>query len=187
MVSLNNEASFPFLNLSLLLVNDYNITILLMYKGLGHIKPTYKIINNKDHLNIISELNVSNITLKTEDDYLSISFFFNEKNKIYERNLNFIFLRNEIYSFNMSEKDFIITKQNRSKLYNIKEELYYYNKTKEPRCYQYYIHSHSIKSFDKTYEFPVIDDHYNNIPTPLELLELKDFLKFTIILKKKNY
>jgi len=86
----------------------------------------------------------------------------------------------------MSEKDFIIKKQNRAKLYNIKEELYYYNKTKEPRCYQYYIHSHSIKSFDKTYEFPVIDDHYNNIPTPLELLELKDFLKFTIILKKKK-
>ena len=186
MVSLNNGISFPFLNLtlSILLINNYNATVLLKYKGLGNYYHISKINKNKTDINIKSELNVSDITLSNEYDYLSISFFCEEKKIDRTMFLDTIFLKNEIYSFNMLGKDYNIKKINRTKYFFIGEELYYYYKRNEPRCYQFYIHSHSIQTFDKTYEFPVIDDHYNIIPTPLDL-DMKD-LKFSIIFKKKR-
>lgn len=186
-VSLNNGISFPFINLTIKFINNnFKIKTILFYKSKknSNLKPI--IIENKMIKDIKSELKIPNLTLEDENEYLIIGFSFNEKNITKEQEkFSFIELENGIYTFNMSQKDFKVRKESRRKIFIIEEELYFSSKKKEPRFYQFFIRSHSIKTLNETYEFPVIDDHYNIIPTPIDFINEKD-LKFAIFLRKKK-
>lgn len=182
-ISLNNDVSFSFINLKIKLFSTNKISTRLIYKKNSEYKETDFIYKNE--IDIKSELKANNLILEDEDkDFIAIGFFLNGKNF----SDGSIEIQNEIYTFNMSEKDFKAKKQIRKKRFEIKEELYYSSKKREPRFYQYYIRSHSIKTLNESYNFSVIDDNYNIRPRPLDLenLESTNFI-FAIIFKKKKF
>ena len=181
-ISLNNDASFPFINLKVSLTNNHTIMTKITYIKKSKIIKE-KFIINKTEIDVKSELNITNLILEDEDeDELNIFFGYNEgfKEEIIE-------LQNEIYSFDMHENDFKVKKQTRKKKFYVDEEFYFSSMKKEPRIFEYYVRSHSIKTLDKTYNFSVIDDNYNLRPFPKDFLRSDSPFLFDIKLKKKKF
>lgn len=182
-ISFNNDISFPFINLKISLTNHHTILTKIRYinKKSKISKGTHNI--NKTEIDVKSELGLKTLILNDEDDdELTIYFGSNE-----EFTDDFIEMHNEIYSFNMIENDFKVNKQIRKKKFYVDEELYFSAIKKEPRIFQYYVRSHSIKTLDKTYQFSVIDDNYNIRPFPKVLLPSDSPFLFGITLKKKKF
>lgn len=181
-ISLNNDTSFPFINLKVTLTNNHTIITKMHYKKKSEI-ISQKFVINKTEIDVKSELNIKNLILEDEDeDELAIYFGYNEG-----FNEEIIELQNEIYSFNMYENNFKVIKQTRKKKFYVDEEFYFSTMKKEPRIFQYYARSHSIKTLDKTYNFSVIDDNYNIRPFPKDILRADSPFLFAIILKKKKF
>jgi len=185
LISLNNDASFPFINLKIKINDNNQVRVVIVYENKNSKIKKEKQIINKDYIDIKKELNIGKLMIEDEDnDYLSIYFCLYGENNTYGN----IELENEIYSFSMIENNFEVKKQIRTKKFDIEEEAFFSSNKKEARVYQYYIRSHSIKTPDDIYNFSVIDDNYNIRPIPMEIKNSapKDFI-FGIILKKKKF
>jgi len=185
LISLNNDASFPFINLKIKINDNNQVRVVIVYENKNSKIKKEKQIINKDYIDIKKELNIGKLMIEDEDnDYLSIYFCLSGENNTYGN----IELENEIYSFSMIENNFEVKKQIRTKKFDIEEEAFFSSNKKEARVYQYYIRSHSIKTPDDIYNFSVIDDNYNIRPIPMEIKNSapKDFI-FGIILKKKKF
>jgi len=181
-VSLNSDASFPFMNLKIKINYNNRVRVTIAYGNKNSQINKKKQIINKYYIDIKKELNLGNLIIEDEDnDYLSIAFFLSGENNTYGN----IELENEIY---MIENNFEVKKQIRTKKFNIKEEAYFSSDKKEPRVYRYYIRSHSIKTPDDIYNFSVIDDNYNIRPIPMIYKNAitKDFI-FGVSLRKKKF
>ncbi len=149
-ISLNNDTSFPFINLKVSLTNNHTIMTDINYIKKSEI-ISQKFIINKTEIDLKSELNIKNLLLEDEDeDELTIYFGYNEGFKFNEE---IIELQNEIYSFNMHENDFKVKKQTRKKKFFVDEEFYFSSMKKEPRIFEYYVRSHSIKTLEKLITF----------------------------------
>ena len=113
-ISLNNDVSFSFINLGILINSNTQISTRLLYRKNSNNKETDFI--NKNKIDIKSELKVNNLILEDEDkDFLAIGFFLNGKIS----SDGIIEIQNEIYTFNMSKKDFKVRKEIRKKSFNI--------------------------------------------------------------------
>ena len=81
-------------------------------------------------------------------------FWINEKNDSKLIN-KYITIENKIYTLNSQNE---VKSAYRYKHYYLDDEIFLSKKNEYTKTYSYNVHSHSIKVFDKQYDFPVIDD-----------------------------
>ena len=189
-ISLNNKVSFPLKDLYINITSKPGIigTLIIYIKNNQKMKQEY--LYKQSFINVSSVLNDSEIILEDEfKDYL-LFFFFGSSPAVIEDS-DSVVLINGIYSINMTEgdnKNVQIEQYYRRKTFNIKKECSYASKDNGPRIYEYYVQSHSIKTLNEEYNFPVIDDYGKNFfDLSLDYNQSFTYLYFGIQLKKKIF
>ena len=163
-ISLNNNVSFPLKDLYINITSKPGIigTHIIYIKKNQKMKHVF--LGKQSFINVSSELNDSEIILEDEfEDYLVFAFY-GSSPAVIEDSISVVLI-NGIYTINMTEgdnKNVQINKYYRQKIFNIKKECSYASKDNGPRIYEYYVRSHSIKTLNEEYNFPVIDDYGNN-------------------------
>jgi len=189
-ISLNNNVSFPLKDLYIKITSKPGIigTQIIYIKKNQKMKDVF--LGKQSFINVSSALNDSEIILEDEfEDYLVFSFYGSSPAVIEDSDS--VVLINGIYTINMTEgdnKNVQINKYYRQKIFNIKNECSYASKNNVPRIYEYYVRSHSIKTLNEEYNFPVIDDYGNNfIDLSLNYNQSFIYFYFGIILRKKIF
>ena len=189
-ISLNNNVSFPLKDLYIAITSKPGIirTQIIYIKKNQKMKEVF--LGKQSFINVSSALNDSEIILEDEfEDYLWFAFYGSSPAVIEDSDS--VVLINGIYTINMTEgdnKNVQINKYYRQKIFNIKKECSYASKDNVPRIYEYYVRSHSIKTLDEEYNFPVIDDYGNNfIDLSLNHNQSPTHPYFGIILRKKIF
>ena len=189
-ISLNNKVSFPLKDLYINITSKPGIigTLIIYIKNNQKMKQEY--LYKQSFINVSSVLNDSEIILEDEfEDYLLFVFYGSSPAVIEDSDS--VALINGIYSINMTEgdnKNVQIKQYYRRKIFNIKKECSYASKDNGPRIYEYYVRSHSIKTLNEEYNFPVIDDYGNNFfDLSLNYNQSFIYIYFGIQLKKKIF
>lgn len=157
--SYNDDSSFPFKNLTILILGNFSVSVGIRYKH-GEYNST-KTLHNQPRIEINSILNVSDLILEKEfEDALEIYFRINDDlTKIEDKN-GIIVIYNKIYFLNTSNyeiKDFY-----RLKKFFIEDEIYSIepkNEFKSFKRYDYFVHARSIESLEETKNFAIIDEN----------------------------
>ena len=157
--SYNDNSSFAFKNLSIIIEGDFNISVWIDYESEKYGK--YKNIRappNEREINIKSLLNVSELILEKEyDDKLDIYFKINDQKTKNKKGK--IIINNEIYFFNYSNYE--IEPFSRYQIFYIEDELSSLHFNNEFKRYQCYVHSRLIENLKESKNFSIIDKHEN--------------------------
>ena len=182
----SNNVSYPFIDLSIEIDPDYNVTVYIAYERKGQLKIATITNNNSIDMDCIKkELKVSE--LKPEKEFQdSLSFYFSIKNSI-KNTKAAIKIWNKMYDFDPSIDLNNAKEYRRGMFYYIENELLLSIKANELKVYEYYILSYSIKTLNNTYTFPVISNNEKIRYLAKELKKNIGDYNFAVNLVKLNY
>ena len=180
--SYNNNISFPFENLTIMIQGDFSVSVTIHYNSDKY--PNYiKVIpNNHRLIDIKSELNVSKLILENEfKDSIAIFFRINDNLDQIKDKKGEIIIYNKIYYLNTSNQT--IKYFYKYYKFNIEDELLTRHFEKEVKMYKYSVHSRSIETPTETKGFSIIDE---NEKTRNHFFE-KNYFHFGILFTKRNF
>ena len=180
--SYNNNISFPFENLTILIKGDFHVDVIIIYNHDKYPNYSKSIPYNKRLIDIKSELNVSELILEKEfGDYIGICFKINDNLDQIKDKKGKIIIYNKVYFLNTSNQ----TIQEFYNIYtfNIEDELLSRHFEKEVKMYIYSVHSRSIETPTETKGFSIIDENEKT----RNIRQEEILYHFSVVFTKRNF